>query len=138
MLAKVLAAVLLSLVYHDSIAETYREKVQCLSEVIYQESRGESYTGKLAVAQTVLNRTKHKSFPNTICKVVFQKGQFSWTTTWNQSWNADRTSTQVAKVALMGSHSLKNFPALYFHNTSVNPRWGRQYLTTIDNHVFYR
>jgi spore germination cell wall hydrolase CwlJ-like protein len=119
-------------------AETYQQKVRCLSEVVYQEARGESYRGQLAVAQTVLNRAKSVHFPNTVCGVVFQKNQFSWTRTWNQSWNADRGSIQVAKVALMGTHSLKNFNALYFHSTSIKPPWKRQYLTTIDNHVFYK
>jgi spore germination cell wall hydrolase CwlJ-like protein len=119
-------------------AETYQQKVRCLSEVVYHEARGESYRGRLAVAQTVLNRVKSVHFPNTVCGVVFQKSQFSWTRTWNQSWTADRDSIQVARVALMGTHSMKDFHALYFHNKTVKPAWKRQYLTTIDNHVFYK
>lgn len=119
-------------------SETYQQKVRCLSEAVYREARGESYRGRLAVAQTVLNRVKSVHFPNTVCGVVFQKSQFSWTKTWNQSWTADRDSTQVARVALMGTHSLKDFHALYFHNKTVKPAWKRQYLTTIDNHVFYK
>jgi spore germination cell wall hydrolase CwlJ-like protein len=117
--------------------ETYQQKVRCLSEVVYHEARGESYRGQLAVAQTVLNRVKSSRFPNHVCTVVFQKGQFSWTKTWNKSWNADRDSRQVARVALMGSHSMKDFKALYFHNTNVNPNWNRKRLATIGNHVFY-
>jgi len=118
-------------------AETYQQKVRCLSEVVYHEARGETYRGQLAVAQTVLNRVKSSRFPNHVCTVVFQKGQFSWTKNWNKSWNADQGSIQVARVALMGSHSMKDFKALYFHNTNVNPNWNRKRLTTIGNHVFY-
>jgi spore germination cell wall hydrolase CwlJ-like protein len=119
-------------------SETYQQKVRCLSEAVYHEARGESYRGQLAVAQTVLNRVKSRQFPNTVCGVVFQRGQFSWTTAWNQSWNANRDSMQVAKVALMGTHSLKDFQALYFHNTSVKPGWKRKHIATIGNHVFYK
>jgi len=117
--------------------ETYQQKVRCLSEAVYYEARGEPYRGQLAVAQTVLNRVKSSKFPNHVCKVVFQKGQFSWTKNWNKSWNADHQSQQVARVALMGTHSMKDFKALYFHNTSVNPNWNRKKLATIGNHVFY-
>jgi spore germination cell wall hydrolase CwlJ-like protein len=119
-------------------AETYQQKVRCLSEAVYREARGESYRGRLAVAQTVLNRVKSHRFPNTVCGVVFQKFQFSWTQDWDRAWRADHHSTQIARVALMGTHSLKDFQALYFHNKTVKPRWHRQYLTTIDNHVFYK
>jgi len=117
--------------------ETYQQKVRCLSEAVYYEARGEPYRGQLAVAQTVLNRVKSSKFPNHVCRVVFQKGQFSWTKTWNKSWNADYQSKQVALVALMGTHSMKDFKALYFHSTSVNPNWNRKKLATIGNHVFY-
>ena len=117
--------------------ETYQQKVRCLSEAVYYEARGEPYRGQLAVAQTVLNRVKSSKFPNHVCRVVFQKGQFSWTKNWNKSWNADHDSRQVARVALMGTHSLKDFKALYFHSTSVQPNWNRKKLATIGNHVFY-
>lgn len=118
-------------------AEAYNQKVRCLAEAVYHEARGESYRGKLAVAQTVLNRVKSSKFPNHICTVIFQKGQFTWTTTWNRSWSADYDSVQIARLAMMGSHSMKDFKALYFHNTSVNPGWKRKKLATIGNHVFY-
>jgi spore germination cell wall hydrolase CwlJ-like protein len=119
-------------------SETYQQKVRCLSEAVYREARGESYRGRLAVAQTVLNRVKSPRFPNTVCGVVFQKFQFSWTQGWDRAWRADHHSTQIARVALMGTHSMRDFQALNFHNKTVKPRWHRQYLTTIDNHVFYK
>lgn len=119
--------------------ETYDQKVKCLGEAVYREARGESYRGQLAVAQTVLNRVRSPQFPNTVCGVVFQKGQFSWTKTWRAGdWNSDHHHQQVARVALMGTHSLRDFKALYFHNHTVRPQWKRKYLATIDNHIFYK
>ena len=40
-----------------------------LSKVVYSESRGEPYTGQVAVASIVLNRVKSSSFPNTVAGV---------------------------------------------------------------------
>lgn len=115
----------------------YQQNVRCLSEAVYREARGETYRGKLAVAQTVINRTRVAIFPGNICKVVFQRGQFSWTKGWRGDWSADRESIQVARVALMGTHSMRDFKALYFHNTTVNPGWNRKKIAQIGNHIFY-
>lgn len=115
----------------------YQQNVKCLAEAVYREARGESYRGQLAVAQTVINRTRVAIFPNSICKVVFQKGQFSWTRGWKNDWRADHYSYQVARVALMGTHSLKDFKALYFHNQDVKPGWNRKKIAKIGNHTFY-
>jgi spore germination cell wall hydrolase CwlJ-like protein len=116
---------------------TYEKRVKCLAEAVYREARGETYRGQLAVAQTVINRVKSSRFPNDLCKVVFQRGQFSWTQGWSGDWRADRDSYQVARVALMGTHSLKDFKALYFHNSTVNPGWNKKKLARIGNHIFY-
>lgn len=115
----------------------YEQRVKCLAEVVYREARGESYKGQLAVAQTVINRTRVAIFPQDICRVVFQKGQFSWTRGWKSDWRADYQSYQVARVALMGTHSMRDFKALYFHNASVKPGWNRKKIATIGNHIFY-
>ena len=46
--------------------------LQCLTEAVYWEARGEGAAGMAAVAQVVLNRVRHPAFPKTICAVVFQ------------------------------------------------------------------
>lgn len=117
--------------------EYYQQNVRCLAEAVHREARGESHRGQLAVAQTVINRTRVSIFPNQICKVVFQKGQFSWTAAWKGDWKADYQSHQIARLALMGTHSMKDFKALYFHNTTVNPNWNRKKIAKIGNHIFY-
>lgn len=139
LLVSVLVVAVLWLLVATAHAKTehYLEKVKCLAETVYREARGEPFKGKLAVAQTVINRSRSGAYPNNICKVVFQRYQFSWTTGWNQVWLADQDSYQIARLALMGTHSLKDFKALYFHNTSVNPGWNRKKLAQIGNHIFY-
>ncbi len=44
----------------------------CLTSALYYEAASESDDGMRGVAQTVLNRVRHPSFPNTVCGVVFQ------------------------------------------------------------------
>lgn len=43
-----------------------------LSRLIYGESRGEPYSGQVAVGAVVLNRVKSSSFPNSIAGVIYQ------------------------------------------------------------------
>ena len=52
--------------------------VDCLSQAVYYEARGESLAGQQAVAQVVLNRARHPGFPKSVCAVVFQTCQFSF------------------------------------------------------------
>ena len=47
-----------------------------LACIVFAEAGGESYQGKLAVANVVLNRRKSSRYPNTIYGVISQKGQF--------------------------------------------------------------
>jgi len=116
-------------------------ETQCLARNIYHEARGEPWQGKMAVAIVTLNRTEHWRFPNTICKVVYQPGQFTWTQYRNlriyeiRAW---QDSVLVAHIAKEFHHEYaRYFPALYFHNKTVKPRWQHRRLATIGNHVFY-
>lgn len=55
-----------------------RHEVECLTKTIYFEARGEPVKGQMAVAWVTLNRVKHEKFPDTVCGVVHQPGQYSW------------------------------------------------------------
>lgn len=66
---------------HVAYADAAQAKqVKCLADNIYHEARGEPVEGQMLVGYTVLNRVKDKRWANTICGVVYQKYQFSWTT----------------------------------------------------------
>ncbi|MDD7403915.1 MAG: cell wall hydrolase [Butyribacter sp.] len=57
---------------------TYKKsELRLMASIINCEAGGEGMQGKLAVGVVIMNRVKSKSFPNTIKKVVYQKGQFS-------------------------------------------------------------
>lgn len=51
--------------------------LRLMASIINCEAGIESYQGKIAVGIVVMNRVKSKQFPNTIRKVIYEKGQFS-------------------------------------------------------------
>lgn len=53
-----------------------KAELRLLSALIYCESNGESYNGKLAVAIVVMNRVRAGAFPDTLKDVIYQKYQF--------------------------------------------------------------
>jgi len=54
------------------------DQTTCLAEALYHEARGEGETGMIAVANVVINRVKHDSYPNDACSVIHQPAQFSF------------------------------------------------------------
>jgi hypothetical protein len=51
----------------------------CMVQNVYHEARGEDALGQAAVAHVTLNRVRSPAYPDTVCGVVWQQGQFSWT-----------------------------------------------------------
>ena len=52
-------------------------ELKYMTSIIYCEARGEDYAGQMAVGIVVMNRKKDDEFPNSIKKVIYQRGQFS-------------------------------------------------------------
>ncbi len=77
-MSKLALAVLLVGFTTLSVAQPYSKQAKCLADNLYHEARGESLAGIKAVASVVLNRVASKRWPNSICKVVYQRKQFSW------------------------------------------------------------
>ncbi|MBL0949001.1 MAG: cell wall hydrolase [Brevundimonas sp.] len=124
--------------------------LECLTQAVYYEARGEGRDGQRAVAQVVLNRARHPAFPKTVCAVVFQGAgrstgcQFSFTCDGSMrrginrgAWNRAR---QVASEALSGSVYAPVGNATHFHTTRVSPGWRTSLIRVgqVGDHVFYR
>jgi spore germination cell wall hydrolase CwlJ-like protein len=114
-----------------------QSELKCLADNIYYEARGESKVGMLLVAKTTINRSEDPDFPNDICKVVYQKDQFSWTST--KQNKPDSIGYSKAKEIAIESTTFKT-PALYFHNQTVKPQWAKtKVVVAIEgNHIFYK
>ena len=122
----------------------------CLTEALYFEARGESLRGQIAVAEVILNRVDSKLYPNTICGVI-QQGQHRRNAC-QFSYNCDGKANRIGnkkvfdRLGKIAWSMIKGTPrkltgqALYYHNTSVSPRWSRKFHRTakIGSHIFYR
>jgi spore germination cell wall hydrolase CwlJ-like protein len=127
----------------DVISEQDRE---CLVHNIYFEARSESQLGQRAVAWVTLNRMFSEEFPNTICAVVWQERQFSWTHDGKSDTPRDQEALEVAET--VADIVLKNYGnqidptegSTYFHSTSVRPVWRHSFdrVVQIDRHIFYK
>ena len=53
------------------------DQLRLVSAIIFCEAGAESYNGKVAVGIVVMNRVHSNLFPNSISKVIYQKGQFT-------------------------------------------------------------
>lgn len=124
------------------LQQAVNKDIHCLAQNIYHEARSEPLGGQIAVAQVTVNRVKASKFKKTVCDIVFQPHQFSWTTNKRlrvRDSKAWRASLAVARAVLTNSVRLPNFTATHYHTKTVNPIWNRNktILAVIGNHIFY-
>ena len=119
-----------------------KAQIECLSKAAYHEAKGESDKGMLAVIHTTLNRVKDNRFPKTVCGVVYQKSQYSWTK-YNPKVKEQEQyarAERLAKEVVAGKHKDNTNGALYFVHVKINRNWLEKltYTCTIGNHKFFK
>ena len=62
---------------NDKIIYLTQNDIYLMSEIVYAESKGEPFEGKVAVASVILNRVLSPKFPDTVEGVIFQPYAFS-------------------------------------------------------------
>lgn len=123
------------------------EDYENLLRIVEAEAGGEDETGKLLVANVVLNRVESESFPDTISEVILQKNkgvaQFSPVGS-GRFWKVQISDETISAVnrALSGEDVSQG--ALYFaarkHADADNMRWFDErldYLFTHGGHEFF-
>lgn len=118
-----------------------------LLRIVEAEASGEDETGKLLVANVVINRVRDEDFPDTITEVIFQKNkgvtQFSPVSN-GRFWEVEISEETISAVnrALSGEDVSQG--ALYFaarkYAKADNMRWFDQrlnYLFTHGGHEFF-
>ena len=110
-----------------------------LLKIVEAEAGGENLTGKIMVANVILNRVNSDRFPNTVTEVVYQKSQFSPTIDGriNTVSISQETLTAVERALSGEDHSNG---ALYFRSVHCNSTWFDNRLTRVaehGNHIFY-
>lgn len=114
-----------------------QEDLNWLARAVYGEARGESYTGQVAVAAVILNRVRHKDFPDTIKGVIFQPLAFTCVADKQIYLEPNASAIKAARAALAGQDPSGG--ALYYWNPAKATSkwiWSRPIMKRIGNHVF--
>ena len=109
-----------------------------LEHLVMAEAGGEPYEAQLLVAQCVLDRVDHPSFPGTIEGVIYQPRQFTPAST-GALWRRTPTASvrQAVASVLDEGHRQSAHPVLYFMaekyvSSSRTRNWFYNNLTQID------
>lgn len=116
--------------YNDS-------EVSLLARIISAESRGEPYSGQVAVGAVILNRIEHPSFPDTLAGVIYQPGAFSCLNDGQVNAEVYESSKRAAADAINGMDPSSG--AIYYYNpekTTNSFMLSRPVLTVIGKHRF--
>lgn len=129
------------------------KSVECLAKNIFHEARGTNKWEMIRVANVTMNRVKSGKYPKTVCSVVYQPYQFSWTLEQLKKYNPipklykskiDLQSFDLAKQ--IASRAISNdLPdltkgALWYHTHEVNPKWNKKKEITVASnwHRYYK
>lgn len=135
---KVAALVILTAFTAVGIAQTLSNEERCLAMTIYYEARGEPVHGQYAVADVVLNRVEDKRFPDGICDVIHQSGQFHWKKVLpkqNKNWIV---AENIAKD-IISNETFRGITdgAVFFQRSSKVPPYADKRTRKIGNHNFF-
>lgn len=137
--------------YKQRQAEFIRENIEsikCLALNLYHEARSEGSTGMQLVADVTINRVRSSRFPNSICQVVYDRKQFSWTHTISNSTPRNKTAWKRAvriSLTTLWKHSNGTYNRLtsadhYFADYIERPVWvsGMKFVGKHGSHLFYK
>lgn len=113
-------------------AKNVEKEITCLAKNIYFESRGLSQKEQLAVGFVTFNRLKSKRYPDTLCQVINQYKQFSWTLRKNKQIKEKRSWEKSLILAEKLYFNRKHLTdptkgATHFYNPQLaNPKWAKK------------
>lgn len=112
----------------------------CLTRAMYFESNRSSDDGLRAVGTVVMNRTASAQFPNTICGVVGQPGQFA-AGVLSAPMRPDEEA-RVARIAdqiIAGKREAAVGDAMFFHRAGLSfPYKNMHYVLVAGGNAFYQ
>lgn len=142
--------IVLSLLVSIGIPETQAAtspQTECVARTVYWEARGTGERSMLAVAQVIVNRTRHHKWPGSACEVVYQRTgsvcQFSWVCGSRRHRMPSSRDPEWARSVYVASLAIHGVPdvtggALYFHSSRISPRWGNlRRVAMVGGNTFY-
>jgi spore germination cell wall hydrolase CwlJ-like protein len=112
---------------------------ECMARAMYFESHRSSREGMIAVGTVVMNRVQSDQFPDTVCEVVAQKGQFAPGIMSRQMSSAALPDVMAAADAVLkGERHPKVGKAMYFHQAGLSFPYGNMhYVLEAGGNAFY-
>jgi len=122
----------------------------CLALNMFFEARNGPLVEQAMVAEVTLNRVASKHYPDTVCDVVWQRKQFSWTHDGKhddptrmsyldrEAW---REIYKAAEIIITNPNMyLPKTGATHYHADYVKPYWASdmKYLGKVGSHLFYK
>lgn len=126
---------------HGSQLKVTKADIELMAKLVYCESRGEPFEGKVAVASVVLNRVMNPKFPNTISDVIFQKNAFSCVSNGKIVAQPNESCYDAVYEAIRGKDPTNE--ALFFYNPAIATcSWmketSKKDSKKIGNHTFFK
>jgi N-acetylmuramoyl-L-alanine amidase len=103
--------------HNDNKIYLTEDDVNLMSQIVYAESKGEPYEGKIAVASVILNRVLSPGFPNSVKEVIFQPNAFSCIVNGQISVTPTEECYNAVYEAIKGNDPTNE--ALFFYNPSI-------------------
>lgn len=112
---------------------------ECMERAMYFESHRSSRDGLIAVGSVVMNRVESGQFPDTVCGVVGQKGQFA-SGIMSSKMNAKDLPKvrEAARAVLQGERHPMIGKAMFFHSAQRRYSYGNMhYVLVTGGNAFY-
>lgn len=132
----------------NKIGNYSKEEIAILQRIVEAEATGEDITGKMMVANVVLNRVADDEFPDTIEDVVFQRddGTYQFSPIKDKRyWSVSITEeTKEAVNRVLGGEDYSNGALYFMCRSQANPnnvRWFDNNLTKVTSygvHEFFK
>lgn len=103
--------------HNDNMIYLTEDDVNLMAKIVYAESKGEPYEGKVAVASVILNRVLSPGFPSSISEVVFQPNAFSCVVDGQISVTPTEECYNAVYDAIEGNDPTNE--ALFFYNPAI-------------------
>ncbi|MGE5260705.1 MAG: cell wall hydrolase [Actinomycetota bacterium] len=111
----------------------------CLVRAMYFESNRSSRDGLIAVGTVVMNRVASPRFPNTVCGVVGQPGQFAYGVLTNPLNPRELPLVERTADAILAGERYKPIgDAMWFHVASLQIPYRVEYMAVAGGNAFYR
>ncbi len=116
-----------------------KEDLNCMERAIFFEANRSSRAGMVAVGTVVMNRVESDQFPDTVCGVVGQKGQFApGVLTRPMASKALPDVREAAIAVLRGERQNQIENAMFFHTSGYTfPYNNMHYVLVAGGNAFY-